>query len=211
MLSSVKITLRSQLVALLVLVSLAMLGVLSTNVEAQGTCGIQYKVGSRGASYPGATVTIVNNFTNSGSLAMQVTGITVTVDFGTFSAPSSKVPLSVPVGSTNQELDFDVQVPSSASVGSHPLSASVAFQCYESGTWVTPSFSPLVLTSTFNVGQNPGTSALIGLGILGAIVALAVAVVVLVIKRRKKPAAPMPPPTYMPPPAPPPSQTPPGQ
>jgi hypothetical protein len=135
----------------------------------------------------------------------------VTMDFGTFSAPSSKLPLSVPVGSTNQELDFDLQVPSSASGGSHSFSASAAFQCYESGSWVTPSFSPLVLTSTFNVGQNPGTSALIGLAILGAIVALAVTVVVLVIKRRRKPVAPMPPPAYMPPPPPPPSQTPPGQ
>jgi hypothetical protein len=196
---------------LFVLTSLAMLGAMANSVEAQGTCGIQYKVGYRGASYPGSTVTIVNNFTNSGSLAMQVTGITLTLDFGTFSAPSSSLPLSVPVGSSNHELDFDIQVPSSASVGSHSVSASAAFQCNESGSWVTPSFSPLVLTGAFPVGQNPGTSALIGLAILGAIVALAVAVVVLVIKRRKKPAAPMPPPAYMPPPPPPPSQAPPGQ
>ncbi len=188
-----------------------MLGAITDSVEAQGTCGIQYKVGYRGASYPGSTVTIVNNFTNSGSLAMQVTSVTVTIDFGTFSAPSSSLPLSVPVGSTDQGLDFDIQVPSTASVGSHPVSASAAFQCNESGTWVTPSFSPLVLTGgSFPVGQNPGTSALIGLAILGAIVALAVAVVVLVIKRKRKPAAPMPPPAYMPPPPPPPSQTPPG-
>jgi hypothetical protein len=121
------------------------------------------------------------------------------------------LPLSVPVGSATQELDFDIQVPSSASVGSHPISASAGFQCNESGSWVTPSFSPIVLSTTFNVGQNPGTSALIGLAILGAIVALAVAVVVLVIKRKRKPTAPMPPPAYMPPPPPPPSQTPPGQ
>jgi len=202
--------LRKQLAAIFVLTSLVMLGAISNSAKAQGTCGIQYKVESRGASYPGSTVTIVNNFTNSGSLAMQVTSITVTVDFGTFSAPSSSLPLSIPVGSTNQELDFDMQVPSSASMGSHSASASAAFQCNESGSWVTPSFSPLVLSTTFVVGQNPGTSALIGLAILGALVALAVAVVVLVIKRRKKPAAPMPPPAYMPPP-PPPTQTPPGQ
>src|SRR5207249_10893822 len=107
-------TLRGKLVALFVFASLVMLGAVANRVEAQGTCGIQYKVGSRGTSYPGATVTIVNNFTNSGSLAMQVTTITLTIDFGTFSAPSSKLPLSVPVGST-QELDFDIQVPSSAS------------------------------------------------------------------------------------------------
>src|SRR5260370_38098196 len=128
-----------------------MLGAISRSVDAQGICGIQYKVGARGASYPGSTVTIVNNFTNSGSLAMQVTGITVTVDFGTFSAPSSMLPLSVPVGSATQELDFDIQVPSSASTGSHSFSASAGFQCNESGSWVTPSFSPIVLSTTFNV------------------------------------------------------------
>jgi len=177
-----------------------MLGLVANRVEAQGTCGLQYKVVSRGASYPGATVTLVNNFTNAGSLAMQVTSITVTVDFGTFSAPSSKLPLSVAVGTT-QELDFDAQVPSSTSVGSHPVSASAAFQCNESGSWVTPSFSPLVLTATFEVGQNPGTSTLIGVVILGAIAALAVAVVVLVVKlRRRKQVAPQPPPAYTPPP-----------
>ncbi|TMI33749.1 hypothetical protein E6H28_01145 [Candidatus Bathyarchaeota archaeon] len=189
-----------KLVALFVLVSLVMLGLVANRVEAQGTCGLQYKVVSRGASYPGATVTLVNKFTNAGSLAMQVTSITVTVDFGTFSAPSSKLPLSVAVGTT-QELDFDAQVPSSTSVGSHPVSASAAFQCNESGSWVTPSFSPLVLTATFEVGQNPGTSTLIGVVILGAIAALAVAVVVLVVKlRRRKQVAPQPPPAYTPPP-----------
>lgn len=196
-------TLRGKLVALFVFASLVMLGAVANRVEAQGTCGLQYKVGSRGASYPGATVTLVNNFTNAGSLAMQITSITLTVDFGTFSAPSSKLPLAVTVGTT-QELDFDVQVPSSASVGSHPVSASAAFQCNESGSWVTPSFSPLVLTATFEVGQNPGTSTLIGTVILGAIVALAVAVVVLVVKlRKRKQVAPQPPPPYTPPPPPP--------
>ena len=186
---------------------------LASNVRAQGTCGVQYKVGSRGASYPGATVTIVNNFTNSGSLALQITGITVTADFGTFSAPSSSLPLSVPVSSGN-ELDFDVQVPSSTSQGSHSISASAAFQCYEGSSWVTPSISPLVLSTTFNVGSSPGTSAAIGLAILGAIAALVVAVVVLAVKlRRRKPTAPMPPPAYTPPPPPPPppGQTPPTQ
>jgi len=189
-----------------------MISGIADSVKAQGTCGIQYKVGSRGTSYPGATVTIVNNFTNSGSLAMQVTSITVTIDFGTFSAPSSSLPLSVPVGSATQELDFNVQVPSTASVGSHSVSATANFQCNESGSWVTPSFSPLVLTTTFNVGQNPGTSTLIGAVIIGVIIALAVAVTVLVIRlRKKKQAAPMPPPAYMPPPPPPPGQTPPTQ
>ena len=186
-----------------------MLGALAVSVEAQGTCGLQYKVSSRGDSYPGATVTLLNNFTNAGTLALQVSGVTLTIDFGTFSAPSSSLPFSVPVG-TSRELDFDVKVPASSSVGSHPMSASASFQCNESGSWVTPGFSPLVLTSTFSVGQSPGTSTLIGVVILGVIVGLAAAVVALAVRlRRKKHAAP--PPPYLAPPAPPPSQTPSGQ
>ena len=186
-----------------------MVGALASNVRAQ-SCGVQYKVGSRGTSYPGATVTIQNNFTNTGTVTLQVTGITVTADFGTFSAPSSSLPLSVTAGSSN-EVDFDVQVPSSTSTGSHPVSASASFQCYEGSSWVTPSFSPLVLSTTFNVGANPGLSAAIGLAILGAIAALVVVVVVLaVMLRRRKTTAPMAPPPYTPPPpAPPPGQVPP--
>ncbi len=89
------------------------------------------------------------------------------------------------------------------------MSASAGFQCYEGSSWVTPSFSPIVLSTTFNVGQNPTTSGAIGLAILGAIIALAVAVVVLVVKlRKRKPAAPTAPPGYAPPPPPPPVGTP---
>lgn len=199
---------RKQIALLLVLASLVAIGSHGSNVRAQG-CAVQYQIASRGTSYPGATVTLVNNFTNSGSVALQVTGITLTADFGTFSPPSSKLPLSVAVGTTS-ELDFDVQVPSSASQGSHSTSASATFQCYEGGSWVTPSFSPLVLSTKFNVGSSPGTSAAIGLAILGAIGALIVAVVVLAVKlRRRKPPTPMAPPPYTPPP--PPSPTPPTQ
>ena len=201
--------LRKQIALLLILTSVVTLGSLASTVRAQ-TCGMQYQLTSRGASYPGATVTLVNNFTNSGSDALQVTGITATTDFGTFSAPSSKLPLSVPA--SGGELDFDIQVPSSASVGSHSFSSSAAFQCYEGGSWVTPSISPLVVSSKFDVGQSPGTSAAIGLVILGAIAALVVAVVVLVVKlRRRKPITPLPPPAYTPPPPPPPSGNPPTQ
>ena len=201
---------RKQIALLFILASLALMGSLALNVRAQGTCGIQYKVGYKGAVYPGATVTIENNFTNSGTLAMQVTGITLTMDIGTFSAPSSSLPLSVPVSSGNN-VNFDIQVPSSASQGGHSLSASAAFQCNEGGSWVTPSFSPLVLTGTLPVGASPGISAAIGLAILGAIVALIVVVVVLVVKlRRRKPITPLPPPAYTPPP-PPPSGNPPTQ
>ncbi len=182
---------------------------MAVNVHGQ-TCSIQYRVGSTGAVYPGGTFTVNNNFTNTGSVAIQVTSITITVDFGTFSAPASALPLTVSSGAT-QSVNFDIQVPSSASVGSHAASASSSFQCNESGSWVTPSFSPLVLSTTLTVSQSPGLSAAIGLTILGVIAALAVVVVVLVVKlRRRKQAPPTSPPAYMPPSAPP-GQPPAGQ
>ena len=200
---------RTSFLALIILAGLAFLGTIAVSVHGQ-TCAVQYKVGSTGAVYPGGTFTVTNNFTNTGSVAIQVTSITVTVDFGTFSAPSSGLPLSVSSGAS-QSVNFDVQVPSSASVGSHAASASASFQCNESGSWVTPSFSPLVLSTTLTVSQSPGISAAIGLTILGIIAALVVVVVVLVVKLRKRKQAPPPsPPPYMPPPTPP-SQPPTGQ
>lgn len=203
------LSLRTPYMALVVLATLAFLGTMAVSVHGQ-TCGIQYKAGSTGSVSPGGTFTLTNNFTNTGSVAIQVTSITLTVDFGTFSAPSSALPLSVSSGGS-QSVSFDVQVPSSASVGSHSASASASFQCNESGSWVTPSFSPLVLTTTLTVSQSPGLSAAIGLIILGVIAVLAVVVVVLVVKlRRRKQAPPPTPPAYMPPP-PPPSQPPAGQ
>jgi hypothetical protein len=180
-----------------------------TSVHAQPTCIVSYKVGSTGSISPGSTFTVTNNFTNSGTLAIQVTGITLTVDFGIFSE-SSGLPLSVPAGTT-QSSTFDVQVPSSASVGDHAASFSASLQCYESGSWVTPSFSPLVLSTTLPVSPSPTTLAAIGLIIIGVIVALVVVVVVLVVMlRRRKKAAPPPAPAYMPPPPPPPSPPPTG-
>ncbi len=200
---------RIQLFVIFLLAGVALLGIMATDVHAQ-TCGLEYKVGSSGSVSPGGTFSLENNFTNSGSLAIQIISVSLTVDFGTFSAPSSMLPLSVPAGSS-QNLNFDVQVPSSASVGNHAASATASFQCNESGTWVTPSISPLVISTTLTVSQSPTTLAAIGLIIIGVIVALVVAVVVLAVMLRRRKRAP-PPPTqpYMPPP-PPPGQTPPSQ
>jgi hypothetical protein len=124
MLILIRVTLRKQLVILTVLTSLVMLGMLSNNVAAQN-CGVQYQVSSKGASYPGATVTIANNFTNSGSFAVQITAITLTIDFGTFSAPSSQLPLPAEVIHSQLQQRFNAV---SRAAGSRPVSA--------------PSFSP---------------------------------------------------------------------
>jgi hypothetical protein len=176
------------------------------------TCAVTYRVGSVGSVSPGNAFALTNNFTNSGSVLVQVTGIVLTVDFGTFSAPSSSLPLTVAAGTT-QSTSFNVQVPSSASVGSHSASVSANIQCNEGGSWVTPSFSPLVISTTMTVAQSPTTLAAIGLAIIGVIVALVVIVIVLVVEmRRKKQAQPTPPPpapSYVPP-SPPPGQNAPG-
>lgn len=171
------------------------------SAQSQAYCGLQYKVGSVGAVFPGGSFTFFNNFTNTGSVQLNVVSITLTTDIGTFSPPSG-LPLQVAAGAT-KELDMTVQVPSSASVGAHPASASASFQCFDPSTsqYVIPSFSPLVIQTTLTVSQNPSTAGLIGSIVLGVIVALVVAVVLLVVRlRRKRGMEAMPPTPAQPPP-----------
>src|SRR6266516_6398842 len=65
-------------------------------VFGQGSYGLVYNLDYTPA-YPGASTIIVNIFSNTGTVAEQVTGITITSDLGTFT-PSSGLPLSVPAG-----------------------------------------------------------------------------------------------------------------
>ena len=176
------------------------------NVYGQG-CAFHYQLGSNGAVYPGGTFTMYNSFSNTGSVDIQITSVELRLDFATYDAPSSSgLPLSVSVGSS-RSLYFDIQIPSDASVGDHTLTVIIGVQCYESGSWVTPSESP-VYTSTQTIGQNPAVSATIGQAIYGVTIAGAVAVAGIIgwvmLKRIR---APLPPePSYMP--SLPPSETP---
>lgn len=167
--------------------------------QAQASYQLQYVVGSKGSAYPGGTFTLANNFTNAGTVQLNIVSVVTTTDFGTFSPPSG-LPFVLTVGQ-KKELDMDILVPSSASTGSHSFSASAGFQYMDPSTsqWVTPSNSPLVIQTNLTVGQSPSTAGLIGSLILGVIAALVAVVIVLVFRLRRKRAAEALPPTQAPP------------
>ncbi len=179
-------------------------------VQAQASYGLQYVVGSKGAAYQGQEFTAANNFTNTGTVQIQVLQITITTDFGTFTPTG--LPLSISPGQ-KRTLEMQIQVPSTASVGNHPLSASASFQYLDPSTsqWVTPNESPIVLQTTLTVSQGQSTSLLILGAIFGTIAALVAVVVVLAVKLRRRrrsetmfPAPQPPPPPATAPPASPP-------
>ncbi len=155
--------------------------------NAQANYQLAYNLNYTGAS-PGSASTMMNLVKNQGKVAIRVTGITLTFDFGTYSA-NSGLPLTIPVGQSSS-LNMSVMIPSSTTVGSHSASASIAFQYQDpsSSQWVTPSGSPLVVQGSINVqnsGPLPGgvlEAALIGLfaGALGG------GVIAYLLRRRKK-------------------------
>jgi len=166
--------------------------------------GLQYNLVYTPAN-PGSSTILINKFTNSGTVAEQVTGITITSDLGTFTA-SSGLPLQVPVGQT-VELNMTEQIPSSASVSSHSVTASIVFQ-YQDPTsmqWATPNTSPLAVQGSINVTSNAGLG-LITVTAIGALVGAVVAVsIALIVRRRKAKPSPL---GYPAPSAPPPGPTP---
>lgn len=182
-----------------------MSGLLSVAVNG-ANYGLQYNLVYTPAN-PGSSSIMVNKFTNSGTVPEQVTGITITSDLGTWTA-SSGLPLQVPVGQT-VELNMTEQIPSSASVSSHSVTASIALQYQDPSTsqWVTPSGSPLVVQGSINVTSNAGLG-LLTVTAIGALVGAVVAVSIALLVRRRK-AKPGPtgyPAPSAPPPGPPPTQ-----
>ncbi len=192
------------LLALLPLVLAVSFAATVPGAYAQASYALAYNLNYTTPAYPGGSTTLINVFTNNGDVLERVTGLRLTFDLGTFTG-SSGLPLLVPVGQAKQ-LNMTVQLPSSASVGSHSGTASIDFQYQDPGTlqWVTPSTSPLVLTGGIQLTSNPGGLTAAGFIIFGVIAALAFVVVYLVIRMRRKPkAAPMmpPPPSPVPPPS----------
>ncbi len=185
-----------------------MVGFLTVTVNGQGSYGLQYNLIYTPAN-PGSSTILVNKFTNNGTVLEQVTGITITSDLGTFTA-SSGLPLSVPVSQT-VELNMTEQIPSSASVSSHSVTASIAFQYYDPAMmlWFTPTSSPLVVQGSIQVTSNVTSNAGLGLitvtaigALVGAVVAVSIA---LIVRRRKAKPSPL---GYPAPSAPPPGPTP---
>ena len=163
----------------------------SPSTFGQGSYGLVYNLQYTPA-YPGSSTTIINSFTNTGTTHELVTGITITSDLGTFTPRSSDLPLPVPYATT-VKLNMTEQIPSSASVSSHPVTATINFQYQDPNTlqYVTASSSPLTVQGAINVTSNPAGLAALGFIIIGVIVALVAAVVILTVfflrRRRAKP------------------------
>lgn len=194
------------LILLAAIIVCTMIGLFSVPVNGQ-SYGLQYNLVYTPAN-PGSSTTLVNKFTNSGTVPERVTGITISSDLGTVSA-SSGLPLQVPVSQT-VELNMTEQIPSSASVSSHAVTASINFQYQDPSTsqWVTPSTSPLVVQGTITVTNVVGAieAGLFDVAVIGGIVAAVVVVLAVVLLRRRKSQPPAM--GYPAPPPPPPSPTP---
>lgn len=162
----------------------------------QGNYGLVYNLNYTTPVYPGGSTVLVNVFKNTGTVLEQVTGVTLTSDLGTFT-PSSGLPVTVPV-SQSVELNMTEQIPSSASVSSHAVTAAINFQYQDPSSlqWVTPTSSPLAVQGAVNITSNPANALGLGVIILGVIAALAVAVVLLVIRMKRKRQPVLPPPTF---------------
>lgn len=158
------------------------------------------------AAYPGSTSTMISLLKNQGTVAIRVTAITLTLDFGSYSATSG-IPLVIPIGQSST-VNMSVMIPSSTTVGSHAASTSISFQYQDpnSGQWVTPTLSPLLVQGSMNVQSNPGPtlSGAILATFYGLIAGLVGGGVVYLYRRRKKRAAGMTQPQLQPvePPAP---------
>jgi len=207
----IRLVKRSSLFWILaVILCLSVIGAMVSSARAPGTFGLQYNLNYVQPILAGGNAKLVNSFTNSGTVPEQVTGISLVLDIGTFTA-SSGLPLSVPVGQT-VELNMTEPIPSSASTGAHAVTATINFQYQDpsSGSWVTPSQSPLVVNGSINIANAASLAnlALILGAIVGVIVLVVVVVLVLVLRRRKAGGESMPMPT-MPPPSPPPVSSPP--
>ena len=119
---------RIKYFAMIVLAGAVLLAVGVGNVRGQ-SCGFDYHFGSNGPVYPGGTFSIYNTFANTGSVDIQITSIEMRLDFATYDAPSSGLPLMVSVGSS-QTLYFDIQIPSDVSTGDHQLTTFIGLQFY---------------------------------------------------------------------------------
>ncbi len=167
-------------------------------IRAQASYQLSYNLNYIGAS-PGSTSTMINLVRNAGTVAIRVTGITLTFDFGSFSATSG-LPLTVPVGQSGT-LNMTVLIPSSTTVGTHSASASIAFQYQDpsSSQWITPSLSPLAVQGSINV-QNSGATpeGVLAAAATGLFIGAIGGLVVYLLRRRKKRAAATVPPSPQP-------------
>jgi len=151
--------------------------------EAQGTYELQYSINPKEWTYPGGTFTATNTFHNKGTVPLRIISVEWATDFGTFMATTG-IPLTLVAGE-KKELVMDIKVPSTASVGNHPLSASTTFQYQDPGTfqWADPQGGPLEFEWEIAVLETPPPQWLGLLPLVGGIAAV-VLIVALLLGRR---------------------------
>ncbi len=112
-----------------------------------------YELGFSGSAYPGEMMSFVSKFTNQGAYAANVTGLLIRTDFGLNVRVASGLPLVVGPGETTS-LFASVTLPSTASLGSHLVTATVEWKSadpyFMQGGW---SRSPVVFPVELVVGE----------------------------------------------------------
>jgi len=167
----------------------------TSTAYAQQSARLEYALGFRGMLYPGETIVLQHNFSNTGQFQVRVTGIVVSLDFwlnGTRPVISD-LPLDLFPGE-RKRIDMPVVVPLNASIGIHPIRSDVYWSYYTTG-W--SGASPIIVEGSITVSlrlspeTNPGTNLIsllptIAPIVIGVYLALVAAALVLLVRERQK-------------------------
>jgi len=160
-----------------------------------------YSLGYSGVPFAGGAILLISNLNNTGQLTIRVTSLTFASDFwsnGTYRVTSG-LPLNITIGA-NKEVDTPIIIPTTATIGSHQVTATAAWQYNNSTGWYNA--NPVVVSKTVLVSQTIDslfsgfvTIVLIGLGISAV---TAILLVFLIMRQRKKKKKASPPPAGSP-------------
>ncbi len=180
---------------LLVMIILPLLIIAS--VPAQGASfGMNYSLGYSGVPFSGGAIALTSNLTNTGQLTLRVTGISFESDF--WSNGTRQITTGFPFNLTSgasKEVDTQILIPASASIGNHLVTATASWQYSNSSGWF--SASPVFVSKTVLVSQTIGSlfSSLATILIVGIVVAgMIVVLVVVSLFRPGRKSKPSPPP-----------------
>lgn len=185
-----------------VCILLILLSVLATTVipTHAATYNMKYDLTYTGVPFAGGAIVLASNFTNTGQLTIRVTSISFASEFwsnGTRLVTSGLM-FNLTAG-TSMEVQTQVFIPASASVGNHVVMATASWQ-YSNGTgWHDA--SPLPTSTTVVVSQTIGSlfasfATVLVIGVIVTAVAVAAIVIVLVLKKRRSKRAPSQPPSH---------------
>ena len=174
-----------------VLLALIVLPLLTaTTVRIYGTSfSLKHDLAFTGVPFAGGAMIMADNFTNTGQLTIRVTSVSIASDFwsnGTRQVTSG-FPFNLTAG-MNKEIDTQVLIPTSASIGNHKVTSTASWQYSNSSGWFNA--NPVFTSITVNVSQTIEslfspfvTILLIGLGVAAA---ASVLVMLLVVRQRRK-------------------------